>query len=263
MHAERIRQGRDAGATAPFVHFHDVYELVLFGAVEGHFMTEARRYALAPRSVVFVPPMRQHDFALARGPRDWILIQIDATAGVSPAYAPTANRLREPFCARPGRVLHQRLIQLAGWLAELESGAPLRLPLARALLHAITLAPVAEGEPLETGRAGLQRLWPAVDLLRRDPAHAPGGTQAARLCAMSSAYFSRRFKQQVGVNWSEYVRVHRLRLASRRLLETDQSIAAIAIDLGFATPSHFGRLFHAHFGMTPKSYRRKGRDPGA
>jgi len=55
------------------------------------------------------------------------------------------------------------------------------------------------------------------------------------------------------------VRTHRLHLASRRLLETDQPVAAIADALGFSTPSHFGELFHWHFGVTPKDYRRLGR----
>ena len=30
-------------------------------------------------------------------------------------------------------------------------------------------------------------------------------------------------------------------------------------DLGFATASHFGELFHRRFGMTPKAYRQAGR----
>ena len=56
------------------------------------------------------------------------------------------------------------------------------------------------------------------------------------------------------------MRTHRLHLASRRLLETPQSIAAIASDLGFATPSHFGELFLHRYGITPGEYRRAGRD---
>jgi AraC-type DNA-binding domain-containing proteins len=80
---------------------------------------------------------------------------------------------------------------------------------------------------------------------------------------MSAAYFSRRFKQQVGMSWSDYVRTHRLHLASRRLLETDQSVAAIASDLGFATPSHFGELFLHRYGITPGEYRRAGLDRAA
>ncbi|MDO1527706.1 AraC family transcriptional regulator [Fulvimonas sp. R45] len=259
VRAERIRQGREAGATDPFVHFHDVHELVLFGEVAGHFDADGRRYALAPRSLAFIPSMRQHDFFLEAGPRDWMLVQIEAAAGEPLARRPGLERLRQPFCALPNRGLHRRLMLLAEWLAGLDATDPLALPIARLLLRAAALAPAVEGVPLATDAHGLQRLRPAIDRLRRSPADAPGAEQAAALCALSPAYFSRRFKQQVGMNWSDYVRAHRLHLASRRLLETDRSIAAIAGELGFSTASHFGELFLQRFGMTPGAYRRAGR----
>lgn len=256
VRAERVRQGRQTPASDPFVHFHDVHELVLFGAVGGHFTAGDRRYPLAPRSLAFVPSMRQHDFALQAGPRDWVLVQIEAAAGEALARSPGLERLREPFCALPDPAMHRRLTALAEWLAELPAADPLALPLAEALLRAAVRAPMVGGRKVAAQAAALQRLRPAIDRLRRDPAGAPGAEQAAALCALSPAYFSRRFKQQVGMSWSDYVRTHRLHLASRRLLETGQSVAAIAYDLGFSTPSHFGELFHHRFGMTPRDYRR-------
>ncbi|SFS13437.1 AraC-type DNA-binding protein [Dyella sp. OK004] len=259
VRAERIRQGQEAGASDSFLHFHDVYELVLFGQVGGAFVADDQRYALIPHSIAFVPSMQHHDFALAPGPRDWVLVQIEATVGDALARAPGMERLKQPFCARPDHALYRRLRQIADWLAGLDAADPLALPLTEALLRAAVRAPINRGEKLATDAAGLQRLRPAIERLRRHPADAPSAEQAAILCALSPAYFSRRFKQQVGMNWSDYVRTHRLHLASRRLLETDQPIATIADKLGFATASHFGELFHRHFGMTPKDYRRIGR----
>ncbi len=256
---ERIRQGRSATRSEPFVHFHGVHELVLFGRVGGHFEAENHRYALAHGSVAFIPSMRQHDFALDAGPRDWVLVQIESAAGEALARTPGMARLREPFCALPDRRLGERLKMLAEWLVELDNGDASALPVAELMLRAAASAPAVAGERLVTNARGLQRLRPAIDRLRRRPADAPGAEQAAALCVMSPAYFSRRFKQQVGMSWSDYVRTHRLHLASRRLLETDRSIAAIAENLGFATPSHFGELFLHRFGMTPGEYRRAGR----
>ncbi|MEW9572731.1 helix-turn-helix transcriptional regulator [Rhodanobacter sp. Si-c] len=258
LRVERIRQDRNAARSEPFVHFHDVHELVLFGRVAGHFDAEDHRYALAPGCIAFIPSMRQHDFALDAGPRDWVLLQVEAAAGESLSRLPGLERLREPFCARPSQGLGLRLRQLADWLVELGPLDPLALPMVELLMRAVALAPAVKGRKLAANARALQRLRPAIDRLRRRPADAPGAEQAAALCAMSAAYFSRRFKQQVGMSWSDYVRTHRLHLASRRLLETEQSIAAIAADLGFATPSHFGELFLHRFGMTPGEYRRTG-----
>ena len=103
VRVERIRQGREAQASEPFVHFHDVCELVLFGGVAGTFSTDERGYALGPHSIAFVPSLRQHDFALESGPRDWILIQIEASVAETLARVPGLERLRQPFCASPDR----------------------------------------------------------------------------------------------------------------------------------------------------------------
>ena len=255
----RVQQGSEANASEPFVHFHDVYELVLFGEVRGAFVAEDRRYELTPHSIAYIPSMLQHDFALQAGPRDWVLVQIEASIGEALMRAPGLARLQHPYCAQPSAALYRRLAALAAWLVELDATDPLTLPLVQLLLRASLRAPSIDGEPLPADATGLHRLRPAIDRLRRDPADAPGAEQAAALCALSPAYFSRRFKQQVGMSWSDYVRTHRLHLASLRLLETGQSIAAIADNLGFATASHFGELFHRRFGMTPKDYRRIGR----
>ena len=258
MRTARIRQGREATASEPFVHFHDVCELVLFGRVGGYFDTDERRYALRPRDIAYIPSMRQHDFALDAGPRDWVLVQVDADAGERLAQQPGLARLREPFCARPDAALYRHLRALATWLDGLDAADPLALPLAELLLRAAASAPTIPGRTRPARAGALRRLRPAIDRLRQQPAEAPGAEQAAALCAMSPAYFSRRFKQQVGMSWSDYVRTHRLHLASRQLLETTHSIAAIAAELGFATPSHFGELFLRRFGMTPGEYRHAG-----
>lgn len=255
LRVQQVREGREATASAPFPHFHAVHELVLFGEIGGDFIADNRRYPLSRGCIAFVPSMRQHDFALAPGPRDWVLVQIDAIAGETLARAPGLERLAHPFCAMPGPALRRRMAMLADWLLELGGDDPLSAPLAGVLLRAAARASVVEGKPLPTDPDVLERLRPAIDRLRRDPAHAPSAEEAAALCALSPAYFSRRFRQQIGMAWSDYVRTHRLHLASQRLLESDRNVAEIADELGFSTPSHFGDLFHRRFGATPNAYR--------
>ena len=131
--------------------------------------------------------------------------------------------------------------------------------LAHLLLQATAEAPPVQGTAEGSRGDALRRLRPAIERLRRDPAHAPTAEQAALLCALSTAYFSRRFQRQLGMSWSEYVRTHRLHLASQLLLESTRSAAAISRELGFATPSHFGEQFLQRFGMSPSVYRRSGK----
>ena len=259
LRVRRIVEGGGATPNAPFPHYHDVCELVLFGQVRGELVADDTRFPLADGCVVFVPSLRQHNFALQAGPRDWTLLQIDAQAVAPLARAPGFESLAHAWCARPQGELALRIAMLGDWLVEAGEGEAIAGPLAKLLLHAAVEAPRVAGEPEGGDADALERLRPAIEALRRDPAHAPSAEQAATLCALSLAYFSRRFHQQLGMAWSEYVRAHRLHLASQQLLESDRSAAAIARDLGFATASHFGELFQRRFGLSPNAYRRAGR----
>ena len=80
--------------------------------------------------------------------------------------------------------------------------------------------------------------------------------QAAEICCLSPAYFSRAFKKSFGMTWSSYRRSQKLRIAARRLCRTSRQVAQIGYELGFASPSHFVAAFKAQFGMTPEQFRK-------
>jgi AraC-like DNA-binding protein len=259
LRVRRIAEGASAAPSAPFPHYHDVSELVLFGRARGQLVADGMRYALTDGCVVFVPSLRQHDFALEGGSRDWTLVQIDAGTVAALAETPTGEPLRGVFCARPEAALADRIAMLRDWLVDVAENDALAASVATLLLQAAASAPRMGGRREGGDSDALQRLRPALERLRRDPAHAPSADEAAALCALSPAYFSRRFHQQLGMAWSEYVRTHRLHLASQMLLESDRTAAAIATTLGFSTPSHFGELFQRRFGISPNAYRRAGK----
>jgi len=54
-----------------------------------------------------------------------------------------------------------------------------------------------------------------------------------------------------------YIVRRRLDLAARRLLETDDSIKAIALDSGYKKQRSFNKTFKRLYKLTPASYRRK------
>jgi beta-xylosidase/AraC-like DNA-binding protein len=82
-----------------------------------------------------------------------------------------------------------------------------------------------------------------------------GLTDAAASAGMSPQYFSRLFKQKMGVGFLEYLNRLRLDSAVRDLLRTNGSILKIAVDNGFAGSKPFTALFKKTYGRTPQSYR--------
>lgn len=68
-------------------------------------------------------------------------------------------------------------------------------------------------------------------------------------------HLARTFKKHYQTTVGDYVRKLRLDWATRRLSETEDSIAEIASAAGFYDQSHFSHLFKQHTGLTPAEFR--------
>jgi AraC-like DNA-binding protein len=80
------------------------------------------------------------------------------------------------------------------------------------------------------------------------------GDMAKRL-NMSSFALSKKFKQQVGTGFREYL-IHRRIVAAQKMLEeTDLKVATIATRVGFDSLTTFNRDFRILNGVTPAVYR--------
>ncbi|HXY53646.1 MAG TPA: response regulator transcription factor [Nitrospirota bacterium] len=77
----------------------------------------------------------------------------------------------------------------------------------------------------------------------------------AREAGMSPAHFSRTFKKVMGLPYQDYLNGRRIMKAKKLLRTTAQSVTEIAIFLGFADPTGFGRTFKKLTSYTPSSYR--------
>ena len=72
---------------------------------------------------------------------------------------------------------------------------------------------------------------------------------------ISPSYLSKVFKEEAGVNFSDYVTDARMKKAADLLLNTNLKVEAIAQTVGYNTPHYFIRKFKESYGITPKNYR--------
>jgi AraC-like DNA-binding protein len=86
-------------------------------------------------------------------------------------------------------------------------------------------------------------------------------TTMARVAALSPAHFARAFAGTIGMTPFHYVMTRRVARARELLERTDRSVVAIALDVGFKTPSHFTSRFRREFGVTPRQIRPDSRRP--
>jgi len=81
--------------------------------------------------------------------------------------------------------------------------------------------------------------------------------QLAGQAGLSKFHFHRLFKSATGVSPLQYHTNLRMNAARQLLRETKQSVVAVALEVGYANPSHFARLFRREAGLSPSDYRRQ------
>lgn len=73
---------------------------------------------------------------------------------------------------------------------------------------------------------------------------------------LSKFHFHRLFKAATAVSPARYHLNLRLDAARRLLRESNMSIVAVALEVGYSNPSHFAQLFRRETGLSPSDYRR-------
>jgi AraC family transcriptional regulator len=85
---------------------------------------------------------------------------------------------------------------------------------------------------------------------------APSLADVAAELDVAPVRLARAFRRAYGESPGEYVRRERIRHACERLAAGNASLAAIAVELGFADQSHFTRVFRRQLGITPGAWQR-------
>ncbi|HPU58648.1 MAG TPA: AraC family transcriptional regulator [Candidatus Avimonas sp.] len=72
----------------------------------------------------------------------------------------------------------------------------------------------------------------------------------------SLSYMSRRFKQETGYSFVDYLQRKRMEQSGRLLANTDKKISEIAELVGYRDVKFFGKVFKSHWGMAPGEFRK-------
>ena len=135
------------------------------------------------------------------------------------------------------------------------------------LIHALR-ARVAARETGEDQRPGLCALadpaiGAALRLIHARPAEGWTVERLAREVAMSRSAFAARFTELVGVPPLQYLTQWRMTEAARRLRQEEESVAAVAEQVGYANAAAFMKAFTRVHGVGPGRYRRSNRRQAA
>ena len=158
-------------------------------------------------------------------------------------------------------VLHWTLQRLAQELQDTAPGAAL---MTRHLGHMMLLQVLRQYLAAQTAQpAGWlfaladPRLRAAIEAMHAQPARRWTLAQLAAVAAQSRSAFALHFKTRVGVAPLEYLLRWRMRLATRRLKDSNATITAIAQALGYESDSAFSHAFKRVMACSPRQYRQQ------
>ncbi len=259
--AEVFRRGQADPPQRRYHHFHPAAELVWFRRAAAVLHLDGRALPTGGGQLVYLPSMTPHDFDVARGETEFVLVLYDPAHEGGLTGAVRARLARGPAILTAAPAVAARIDALADWLLAAVAGDAPPGTTARLLELLLTLA--AEGDAALAGgtREGilpadpLARLTRAIALVHEDPARPLGLAEAAAACNLSPEYFARLFRPRMKLSFADYVLAHRLNLAAALVASSDLPIGQIAYRTGFGSPAHLSARFSQRFGQSPRRYR--------
>ena len=281
---ERLRETKHHGAVRfPFniypctipgdflqvpLHWHDSMELVYVKKGSGIVQVGVNAYPAEQGDIyIFAPGTLHalHQRGQAVMEYENIIFELELLGGAEDLCAEKyllplqSGRLSLPARLTPNDLCY---LQAAACLREVEDANRAKRPgyellVKGALLRFLALL-IAQGRQcLSTETADTQRLKTVLQWLSAHYAEPLRVADAAGVCSFSASHFMRWFRQMTGQSFIAFLNEYRLNTAAEALQTTDETVLTIASRCGFQNLSYFNRAFKAHFGMTPRDYRKK------
>jgi AraC family transcriptional regulator len=235
----------NARLVPPHAHAHAFFSMLVTGHYREWFGKEF--WDARPLSMVLRPSQSEHRDEI--GPAGALSLCVDIAPSYWNALTDSGLRLqRHSFDDRPMswvalRLLRELCDKRDGWRAVAES-----------LVDEIVAEYVADSRSRHAQRCEPRWLGRVLERIHSHPASESLGAVAADL-GLHPVHVSRMFKRHAGMTVSQYLRELRLQRATRAVLESQQPLAALAEDHGFADQSHMTREFARATSWSPAKLR--------
>lgn len=101
------------------------------------------------------------------------------------------------------------------------------------------------------------KIAPAISAINSDCTSKLGVDEYAKMCNLSTSYFTHLFTKSTGYSPLEYKTRQRINIAKNLLATTNLPVKEISTITGFKDPLYFGRCFKRTTGQSPSDYRTK------
>lgn len=231
-------------------HHHKFAQSLLYLSGQGAQEISGRSYPVETGTGVFLPPGVRHAFRRAANRRPICLVVDFDWRGARSKPAHVA-----PLPTATLHEIRQQLSRIAHCQRQAAAGPPLRIS---ALI--LGLLDLLLGE-MVIPRTGLAEFQSPVARKLHGLLAAPGAAavpihKLAAQAGYQHDYLNRLLKHHDGLTLGQ-MRARKLMARAQELLPQADSIAAVALELGFSDPNYFARWFRKHAGVTPSDWGRR------
>ena len=241
-------------------HNHDFFEVLFVEQGNAAHLVNGQRHALPEGTLVFIRPEDSHALA-AEGDGPVRLVNVLFRAATAQHLerrygGELSGRFFWAQGSTPATVtLTGESLARARRLIEMLHLAPRTLAQIEEFLLALMLRVVAQPETA----VGRVPDWLAAACARaREPVvFREGAAGFVRAAGRGHEHVCRKTREHLGVTPSAFINRIRMEHAAHLLEDDTKSVADVADDCGIENMSHFYRVFRAHYGVTPKAYRKQ------
>lgn len=246
-------------------HTHAELELCFLLCGNAEFHVHHQSYPLYEHDFMIVPPFALHRIQRCSNDCRILFLHIDLPAfrkyvpelaQTSFAFSNIMNNRSQPLYL----TLYQSLRKMLNTASEssptwrLDSLSEVILILKALLTYYQSFPDTQKSLPPQEGRQ--RRMLLILEYLEQHWQEPVTLSDLARETKMSPSYFSRFFKDAMGIGFLSYLTRLRLKHSLDLLLDTDLPIIDIALECGFNDYKTYGRLFKKEYGENPQLYRK-------
>ena len=243
-----VAKNKNAPGSGVKPHSHPYYHMFLLEAGQCCFTVDRTAYPLAPGQCLLVPPQTEHSFTTSgEEPIEYLEIKFTSTKNVGLISS------SDPLAAQ---LFRQILLEFAdlGSLADESAAAYLA-----AMLGVLTQAQRYEKQQqfrYMDASGATELTQTIIHYLEEHYAEDLSLDMLAQAMGYNKSYLCVAFKKDVGFTILDCLNTIRIRRAAELIVYSDHSLPQVAALTGFASASHFNRVFLKYVGITPGHCRR-------
>ena len=254
----------DFGGTAYVpMHYHNEIELLRIKRGSFSCVINGEELSLKDGDVLFINSRVPHSTAPEFAAYDMVQIDVDALIFGESAVS-LVNRIilsdGVPYCILERCEAAYVSDICEGVFGEFGTEEPGSLSILLGSVHMLVGLLVRAGVITNTDdikkTKQLEKISAAIMYMSKNCAENITTPQLAALCGLHTGYFCEVFKAATGKSCIEFLNCLRVRCAEKLINTTEKSIIEIALEVGFASPSYFDRVFKRINGNSPSYYRR-------